>query len=231
MKIAILGEESQTSRYVQYIKSLSADPFVTLNPKECANCDGLLLPGGGDITPAFFGERKNGSVNINTRLDILQMDAFDIALRNSLPIIGICKGMQLINVALGGTLYQHLTTADIHRYADTDQYHPTVLCPGTLLFELYGPQAVVNSAHHQGIHILGQDLIPLQWCIYDNCIEAIAHKTQPILGVQWHPERLDSSKTTLSGLPLLKAFLQLCAERSPSPRSWCDPYSPQKTTL
>lgn len=231
MKIAIFGEKSKTFRYVQYIKALSAEPFVTLNPKECTNCDGLLLPGGGDITPAFFGERINGSVNIDTRLDILQMDAFDMALRGNLPILGICKGMQLINVALGGTIYQHLDTANIHQYQNADQYHNTTLHPDTELFHLYGPHAFVNSAHHQGIHLLGQNLVPIQWCSDDNCIEAIAHQTKPILGVQWHPERLDSSKTNLSGLPLLRAFLQLCAEKSPLPRSWCDSWSHPKTTL
>ena len=223
MKIAIPGAASQTKRYEQWILPLSQEPFVTLDPSDILSCDGLLLPGGGDITPAFFGEHVNGSRNIDTRLDILQLDALEHALRKSIPILGICKGMQIINVAFGGNIIQHLQTADFHQYQNGDQYHDTTFSPNSVLYHLYGTKGCVNSAHHQAIHYSGQNLVPIQWCCLDHCVEAIAHETLPILGVQWHPERLDASKTSLSGLPLLRHFLQLCAEASPSPRSWFVP--------
>lgn len=223
MKIAILGETSQTVRYRQWLLSASQEPIVTQTPEDILTCDGLLLPGGGDITPAFFGEQVKGSRNIDTRLDILQLDALEHALQKSIPILGICKGMQIINVAFGGNIIQHIPTASTHEYQSGDQYHQTTIAPHTILYSLYGSSACVNSAHHQAIHYSGQNLVPIQWCCTDHCVEAIAHETLPILGVQWHPERLDASKTSLSGLPLLRHFLRLCAESSPSLRSWFVP--------
>lgn len=206
-KIAILGRTSFTDHYVSIIKDIPALPIVTLDTAVLSYCDALLLPGGGDITPAFFGQENTRSHHIDTELDILQIKAFDYAFQNSLPILGICKGMQLINVALGGTITQHLSTASSHAYQGKDQYHSTIIQKGSILDILYGTHAIVNSAHHQGIQQLGKDLTAIQWSCQDHCIEAIIHNHFPILGVQWHPERLDPTKTTLSGIALFRFFL------------------------
>lgn len=206
MKIAILGRKKDTGNYERFLASLPATPLTTLNPADISFCDGLLLPGGGDITPAFFGEHNTGSRNIDTELDILQFQALDYAIRRSLPVLGICKGMQVINVAFGGTIIQDLPTASHHKYQGADQYHTTHILKDSCLDKLYGSTAVVNSAHHQGIGKTGRSLQPIQWCPFDHCIEAIVHETLPILGVQWHPERLDVTQTTLRGAPLLALF-------------------------
>lgn len=210
MKIAIFGRKKDTTNYERYVSAMSATPITTLSHTTLSSCDALLLPGGGDITPAFFGEHNNGSANIDTELDILQFQAVDHALRLSLPILGICKGMQVINVAFGGTITQNLSTAELHKYTDGDQYHNTIISKSSCLYECYGHQALVNSAHHQGIHRLGNGLFPIQWCPEDGCVEAILHETLPILGLQWHPERLDASQTSVSGehvLSLLAAWI------------------------
>lgn len=212
MKIAIFGRKKDTVNYERYVASLPATPLVTLSLGELSACDCLILPGGGDITPAFFGERNSGSVNIDTELDILQFQALDYALRRSLPVLGICKGMQVINVAFGGTIIQDLPTAVHHKYQNGDQYHRTTLAEGTCLYELYGREAIVNSAHHQAVGKLGTSLRPIQWCPEDHCVEAILHNSLPILGLQWHPERLDAARTTLSGTPLLTLLTSwICA--------------------
>lgn len=209
MRIAIAGKRTETGNYVNYVKSIGAEPAVTLSMGDIIRCDGLILPGGGDITPAFFGEKNRGSRNIDTELDILQLQALDLCIREKLPVLGICKGMQIINVGFGGPLIQDLPTAELHCYDNGDKYHPSVTLEGSILHRLYGSHPVVNSAHHQGIREPGRGLAAIQWCPDDNCIEALIHTSLPILGVQWHPERIDEKKTTLSGEKLLAYFASL----------------------
>lgn len=209
MKIAIIGRKKDISRYETYLSSLPARIITTLSLGELSSCDGLVLPGGGDITPAFFGEHNNGSRNIDTELDILQLQAVDHCIRSHTPLLGICKGMQVINVAFGGTLIQDMPTSAIHRYQGEDQYHMTHAAAGSFLTALYGKQFIVNSAHHQGLGLLGKGLLPIQWCDEDHCVEAIVHEELPIIGLQWHPERLDSKRTAVTGSPLLSYFVSL----------------------
>ncbi len=203
MKIAIIGRKKDTGNYERYLSCLPAIPLVTLSLGELSSCDAILLPGGGDITPAFFGERNAGSVNIDTELDILQFQALDYAVRQGKPVLGICKGMQVINVAFGGTIIQDMPTSLYHKYRGQDQYHDTTVLEGSCLYNLYGGSAFVNSAHHQSVGKLGTGLAAIQWCPLDGCVEAVVHEHLPILGLQWHPERLDCTKTTLCGAPLL----------------------------
>lgn len=211
MKIAIVGRAADTGNYVKYVRAASLEPVVTLSMGETAGCDGLILPGGGDITPAFFGERNNGSRNIDTELDILQLQALELAMRESMPVLGICKGMQIINVGLGGTLVQNLPpdTCDRHRYEEGDKYHASVIEKDSWLGKLYGESAIINSAHHQAVKRLGEGLRAVQWCPTDCCVEALAHETLPLIGVQWHPERIRRARATLSGGPLLSYFVSL----------------------
>ena len=202
MKIAIVGRKKDTVRYEKYFSAIPAQTFTTLSLGELDGCDAVILPGGGDITPAFFGECNKGSSDIDTELDILQIQAVDYCIRHHLPLLGICKGMQVINVALGGTLIQDLPTAGKHKYIENDQHHITRIAPGSFLYELYGKELIVNSAHHQGVGKLGNQLIPIQWCPDDGCVEAIVHETLPIIGFQWHPERLGNAYLPADEVPL-----------------------------
>lgn len=207
MKVGIAGRPKDTTRYEAFLTAMNVAHVTSLSIGDLSSCQAILFPGGGDITPEFFGESDNGSRNIDTELDLLQLRIFQYALEQNLPILGICKGMQLINVALGGTIEQDLETADYHTSEDADLYHPTIITPYSCLHALYGSEITVNSRHHQSVKKLGNQLLPVQWCPYDNCIEAIEHTRLPVFGVQWHPERLSPDKTNISGLPLFSYFL------------------------
>lgn len=207
MKIGIVGRPKDTLRYEQFIKTMNISQVTSLSIGDLASCNAFLFPGGGDITPELFGESNHGSQNIDTELDILQLQAFQYAFKQRLPILGICKGMQLINVALGGTLLQHMSTASLHTSQTEDLYHATSITPNSFLHVLYGDHITVNSRHHQCLGKLGHNLRPVQWCIPDNCIEAIEHTQLPIWGVQWHPERLDTIHTDVNAIILFRYFL------------------------
>lgn len=214
MKIAIVGKKAETANYVRYIQTANITPVITLNMEEISSCDALLLPGGGDITPAFFGEKNHGSRNIDTELDIRQLLAFDLAVKDKRPVLGICKGMQIINVGLGGKIIQDMepSASQRHRYENGDKYHSTVIVCGSWLNGLYGQKACVNSAHHQALGSLGRGLEIVQYCPPDGCIEGIAHKTLPLIGVQWHPERIDSARSGTEGRKVLAYFVSLISK-------------------
>lgn len=207
--IAIVGRTSQTANYAGAIRRMGLSCHVTLNPEEASLSSHLLLPGGGDITPAFFGQTDHGSNNIDTELDILQLQALEFFLRQKKPVLGICKGLQLINVCLGGTIIQHIDTAEAHRWKGSDQTHYVYhsgLSRTDFFYQLYGLSAQVNSAHHQAIDKLGEDLHPV--CrAKDNIIEGIMHTSLPVIAVQWHPERIPDG----SGDRLLQYFTELRA--------------------
>lgn len=187
--IAIVGRSRDTVNYERAFQTLQIPTVTTLSISQLQTCSGLILPGGGDITPAFFGQKKAGSRNIDTELDILQLQALEYALRTHIPVLGICKGMQLINVYFGGTIVQHMPQWETHAYQDGDRYHPSSILAGSFLWDLYGRQAVINSAHHQCTDKLGKDLTVCQYA-QDRTPEALCHDTLPVMGVQWHPERM-----------------------------------------
>jgi putative glutamine amidotransferase len=147
-------------------------------------------------------------MDIDRALDEAQLAMTDAFVTTKRPILGICKGQQILNVYGGGTLIQDLATAPAHRYQDRDMVHLCVSAKGSLLAQLYGPRFATNSAHHQGLGRIGTGLRVTAWAD-DGTVEAIEHDTLPILAVQFHPERMCFAKArpdTVDGASIFQAF-------------------------
>ena len=192
-----------------------------------AELDGLVLQGGSDISPQVYGEEPmRPEWAGDPERDRYEIELLEGFLKLGKPILGICRGQQLINVALGGTLYQDTATqkpgAQVHQ--DTavydDKYHHIEILPGTSLAALYPGvgRAKVNSLHHQAVHRLGKGLAVEAHSADDGVIEAVRHQGPGYLvGVQWHPEFLHGRDDgVLDGAPLLNEFLQASRENSQS---------------
>ena len=214
MRAAILGYAERVTNYVAALEAVGVAPLVTLSPAEAADCAGLLLPGGGDVDPARFGQPDRGSRDIDLPLDEAQLTALDLFVKAGKPVLGICRGHQVLNIYFGGDLIQDLPTANAHMATEhDDRLHPAALAPGSLLHRLYGDTAPVNSAHHQGLDRIGAGLKATAWAP-DGVIEAIEHETLPILGVQFHPERMTFAHArpeTVNGAPIFEWFRSMLA--------------------
>ncbi len=183
---------------------LPPDPHQTEDPEQVLDLiDGLVLTGGADIDPAFYSQEAH----VETVDTVPERDGFEIALVNAalerdLPVLGICRGMQLINVARGGTLRQHLPEHfghEEHRRvigSFDGAEHDVRLLEGTLAARAAGERKhATRSHHHQGIDRLGEGLLISGRSTLDDLAEAIELPDKRfVLGVQWHPEADTASR-------------------------------------
>jgi putative glutamine amidotransferase len=155
--------------------------------------DGIIFAGGSDVDPALYGEAPHPTTNVKPERDAAEMLLLRAALARDLPLLGICRGMQLMAVAYGGRLHQHLP--DVlghtgHRPTSGPKFgeHPVRLVAGTLCHKILGDEMSVNSFHHQGIADPGR-LTVAGWSPEDELIEAAEDPSRTFaIGVQWHPE-------------------------------------------
>jgi putative glutamine amidotransferase len=164
--------------------------------------DGIVFCGGGDIDPANWGAPRHPATEVDAVRDASELLLMRAALEADLPILGVCRGMQLMAVATGGSLHQHLPDLvghERHRAAaGTDPLaagasdygrHDVVVEEGSAAHRLFGRTLTVNSFHHQAIADPGE-FLPVGWCPDDQIIEIVEHPGLAFaLGVQWHPER------------------------------------------
>jgi putative glutamine amidotransferase len=157
--------------------------------------DAIMFTGGGDIDPARYGESPHPTVAVKPERDAAEDLLLRAALDADLPVLGVCRGMQLLAVACGGALHQHLPDVlghDRHRPVSGPKFgeHPVRLAPGSLAYEILGAEVTVNSFHHQGVRSCGK-LTPTGWCDEDGLVEVVEDRSARfVLGVQWHPEEM-----------------------------------------
>lgn len=200
MKKIFLGWITQPfQNYVAALTALGA----AVERDDPDDCDALLLPGGADLHPRLYGQDIDGARDIDEARDKYELALFRRFYDAKLPVFGICRGLQLINVALGGTLRQHI---DGHSQVakGVDSTH-AVRTDDAMLRALYGERFTVNSAHHQAVGQPGAGLRAVAWAD-DGTVEAMRHASLPVFAVQWHPERLKNTES--DGEALLRAFLE-----------------------
>ncbi|MCD8380189.1 MAG: gamma-glutamyl-gamma-aminobutyrate hydrolase family protein [Lachnospiraceae bacterium] len=199
-KILICAPFNEVTNYVAAVNKTGMEPVActalpTENGLDINDFAGLILPGGSDLDPAFYGQENHDCRNIRRWLDFAQLNALDAFVKCQKPVLGICKGAQVINVYFGGTLIQDLPDHNHHQafyinHERKDAHHPARILPGTPLADIFGnDEIIINSAHHQAVDLVAEGL---KVCAYsdDGVVEGLCHQNLPVLALQWHPERM-----------------------------------------
>ncbi len=184
--------------YADYARGVLAAGGLPVNlPMETdpsayiGHLDGILFSGGADIDPSRYGApAETDAFPPEPVRDQFELDLMEAAKGASVPVLGICRGLQLINVSGGGTLHQNVPEHARYDIASGALSHAISIAPNSSLAQLYGPQLTVNSLHHQTVDRVGEGLVVTAHS--DGVVEGLEHQTLPVLAVQWHPEMLDS---------------------------------------
>lgn len=188
------------------------------NAEDIARCDGFVLTGGIDVDPSFYNappDYENGPPAFNPGRDRFEREIYNYSQIHKLPVLGVCRGLQLINILEGGSLIQDLkpTGNKKHRKEEKDKEHPVTTEEGTLLFEISGASGFVNSAHHQAAdpQQLGSNL-KISAYADDNTVEGLEFDDKSgkafMLCVQWHPERMKEKELNPFSQKIKERFLK-----------------------
>lgn len=210
----LLSVNKKKEDYIDAVNNCGGIAVPRYCPDVSTDYDGLILCGGNDINPIYYKEEINGSVNIDNDRDFSELELVKAFINKNKPIMGICRGCQLLNVAFGGSLQQNISNAKEHSsFSDYDVVHTVTAKKGSFGYDLYGADFWVNSFHHQAINKPGKGIDVVMTSSDNKTIEGIKHEILPIIGVQWHPERMCFSKKrddTVDGSALFKYFIKMC---------------------
>lgn len=192
---------------------------VVVRDADLSGFDGVVLPGGGDLDPARYGgDPQAPCYDVNLAQDEIDLGILAAAVEHGIPVLGVCRGLQVINVAFGGTLVEDLPATSVRHTPGTDgcgglewAWHDVTVVEGSRLRAAVGSEVIpVASGHHQAIRVLGEGLVATATAA-DGVIEAVEHVTAPIVAVQWHPEA-DGTPVELAAAPFT-AFADLVHAR------------------
>ena len=213
--------------YIQSVARAGAVPVILpvlpdndLAEKLFDMVDGLILTGGGDLDPAFYGEDPHVKLGRICRLrDNFEFKLLDFAVKKNIPIFGICRGIQLINVYFGGTLYQDISLCEgswiKHSQEKLFDYveHKVQIQKDSWLGSFLEPDISINSYHHQSLKKLASGF-KVTAIAMDGIIEAIEKEDEHLfcVGVQWHPERMSQDNQSMQ--QIFNEFIKVCKNRN-----------------
>jgi putative glutamine amidotransferase len=210
-RIGVTTSDTNFQNYPNWISGEGVEvvllSYEQKNTQDFDSCDGFVLTGGIDVHPDFYQNDRVDyphATEFNESRDLFEMQVFEFARQQNKPVLAICRGLQLVNIALGGNLIQDLQEngfANHRKGPDGDREHKIEVKPGTLLAQIAGVQhGFVNSAHHQGLDQIAEGLNVSAFS-EDGVVEAIEYKdaNKPfLLAVQWHPERMQIPASNLA---------------------------------
>ena len=210
-RIGVTTSDTNFQNYPNWISGEGVEvvllSYEQKNTQDFDSCDGFVMTGGIDVQPAFYQNDRVDYPNttvFNESRDLFEMQVFEYARQQNKPVLAICRGLQLVNIALGGNLIQDLQEngfANHRKGPNGDREHKIEVKPGTLLAQIAGVQhGFVNSAHHQGLDQIAEGLNVSAFS-EDGVVEAIEYKdaNKPfLLAVQWHPERMQIPASNLA---------------------------------
>jgi len=186
-----------TAPYEESVRAAGGRPVILPPGASLEGLDGFILSGGGDVDPVHYGAKRTHSRNVKAERDAFELGLARQAWQRRVPLLCVCRGLQVLNVALGGTLVQDILKerpgARDHscgHAGEEHDAHSVAVVPGTRLAALMGaPNVDVNSRHHQCVDVLGQGLV-VSARSPDGIIEALEPRDHAgwCIGVQWHPE-------------------------------------------
>jgi putative glutamine amidotransferase len=210
--LVIYREADRVLPYRDALLAAGLDPVMreANRPLSLGDSAGLVLTGGSDVDPALYGEPRQAETEPpDEERDGLEASILEDALAQDLPILAICRGLQILNVSQGGTLIQHV--APLHRHERSDvshelPVHPVTIQPDTLLSTIAGTNTwEVNSRHHQAVRTVARNLRVSAFEPEDGTIEALEHPDRRfVLAVQWHPE--DQARIDPGQLKIFQSF-------------------------
>lgn len=196
------GATAAPDTYLQALERAGADGAVLMPfsldeaaaARRLRRFDGLVVVGGGDVDPARYGAEARPEVaHVQPARDGLEIPLLRAAVEDGVPVLAICRGIQVLNVAMGGTLHQHISDWShlaAHRSPDgsREAFHDVRIEPGTRLHKAVGAERVTTfSHHHQAVDVLGEGLAAVAWAD-DGLVEGVEHERGWVVGIQWHAE-------------------------------------------